>query len=154
MNRIVQWMKYCGETFSGHKAILCADEFSVVGHRCSYRGRIPSPDKIHVIMNWGPCEDLSDVRSFLGTTGIFRMFIKDYGKKAGPLTELMKLNVAFTWGDAQEKTMKELKDSVQDASCLKPIDYSWDSEVILAVDGSYRGAGFIIYQCDPKNPKK
>ena len=33
LNRVVQRMKYCGGTFSGYKAILCAEEITVVGHR-------------------------------------------------------------------------------------------------------------------------
>ena len=32
MNRVVQRMKYCGGTFSGYKATLCASEITVVGH--------------------------------------------------------------------------------------------------------------------------
>ena len=32
LNRVVQRMKYCGGTFSGHKAMLCAAEITVVGH--------------------------------------------------------------------------------------------------------------------------
>ena len=32
MNRVVQRMKYCGGTFLGYKATLCASEITVVGH--------------------------------------------------------------------------------------------------------------------------
>ena len=41
MNRVVQCMKYCGGTFSRHKTTLCAAEIMVVGHRCTYDGRLP-----------------------------------------------------------------------------------------------------------------
>ncbi|KAI0351161.1 hypothetical protein OH77DRAFT_1568731 [Trametes cingulata] len=40
VNRIVQRVKYSGGTFSGTKSILCAPEFTVVGHRCTYEGRV------------------------------------------------------------------------------------------------------------------
>ncbi|THU79086.1 hypothetical protein K435DRAFT_558539, partial [Dendrothele bispora CBS 962.96] len=53
LNRVVQRMKYAGTwTFSGHKAILCADEFMVVGHVCSYEGRKPDKSKVKVITSW------------------------------------------------------------------------------------------------------
>ena len=44
VNRVVQRMKYCGGTFSGKKSIICAEEFVVVGHLCTYEGRKPLPD--------------------------------------------------------------------------------------------------------------
>ncbi|KAF8983710.1 hypothetical protein BDQ17DRAFT_1175934, partial [Cyathus striatus] len=67
VNRILQQMKYSGGTFLGKKSILCADEFEVVGHMCSYKGHRPTAKTINSVTNWGPCEDFSDVRAFLGT---------------------------------------------------------------------------------------
>src|ERR1700761_3496236 len=36
LNRLIQRVKYCGGTFSGAKSVLCAGEFHVVGHLCSF----------------------------------------------------------------------------------------------------------------------
>jgi hypothetical protein len=85
VNRILQRVKYSGATFSGHKSVLCADEIVVVGHLCLYEGRKPETKQLEVIMNWGACKSLTDVRGFLGTCGTFRMFIKDYAKISEPL---------------------------------------------------------------------
>ncbi len=63
VNRIVQRMKYSGGTFSGYKSLLCAAEIVVVGHLCTFEGRKPMPDKVHVIQNWGSCKNISDVRA-------------------------------------------------------------------------------------------
>jgi len=71
-------MKYCHGTFSGYKATLCAEEITVVGHRCTINGRLPDESRVAKIVNWGPCSDLSDVRAFLGTIGVARMFIKNF----------------------------------------------------------------------------
>lgn len=49
MNRVVQYMKYVGGTFLGHKAVLCTSEIMVVGHRCTYDGRKPEIDRVGVI---------------------------------------------------------------------------------------------------------
>ena len=49
MNRVVQHVKYCGGTFSGHKTTLCAAEITVVGHRCMYNGKLPETDRVGVI---------------------------------------------------------------------------------------------------------
>ncbi|KAJ3536315.1 hypothetical protein NMY22_g6081 [Coprinellus aureogranulatus] len=88
LNRVVQRMKYAGGTFSGKKSILCAEEFVVVGHLCTYEGRKPLPDRVGVIERWGPCETVKDVRAFLGTIGTMRIFIKDFAKRAEPIQRL------------------------------------------------------------------
>ena len=36
LNRIVQWMKYTGGTFLGHKLQLCMETFWVIGHCCTF----------------------------------------------------------------------------------------------------------------------
>jgi hypothetical protein len=38
LNRVVQWMKYCGGIFSGPKLFFCAPEIFVLGHRCTPQG--------------------------------------------------------------------------------------------------------------------
>lgn len=80
VNRVVQRMKYCGGMFSGTKAVLCTSEITVLGHRCTPAGRLPDQSRVSKIVNWGPCRDLSDVRAFLGTIGVARMFIKNFAR--------------------------------------------------------------------------
>src|SRR5690606_28844490 len=49
VNRVMQRMKYCGGTFSGKKSIILADEFTVVGHLCTYEGRKVNPERADAI---------------------------------------------------------------------------------------------------------
>ena len=148
-NRVVTRMGYAGGTFSGKKSTICAFEFTVVGHLCSYEGRKPDPGKVDTIINWGPCKDVSDVRGFLGTCGVLRMFVKDYAKKANPLNMLLRKDKTWEWGEAQEKSMDELKLSVQSCPALGNIDLESGGEVILSVDSSYIAIGFYIRQLSP-----
>jgi len=39
VNRILQYMRYVGGTFSGPKTTICADKITIVGFECSYQGR-------------------------------------------------------------------------------------------------------------------
>src|SRR5271155_5704802 len=85
LNRVVQRMKYCGGTFSGPKLFLCVPEITVLGHRCTYEGRLPDESRVVAIRKWGPCKDLSEVRAFLGTIGVCRIFIHNFARRAAPL---------------------------------------------------------------------
>ena len=60
-NRVVQQMKYCGGTFSGPKTTLCAAEIMVVGHRCTYDGRLLETDCVGVIKQWSACNNVFEV---------------------------------------------------------------------------------------------
>ena len=154
LNRVVQRIKYCGGTFSGTKALLYLDSFPVVGHICSYEGRRPSTDRVGVITRWGPLENVSEVRQFLGVVGQVRMFIKDYGSISAPISKLLRGDVTFVWGAAQEASMEAIKAEVSLCRALRPLDYDWPSDIVLAVDTSWMSVGIEIYQVDPVDPKK
>ena len=154
LNRVVQRIKYCGGTFSGPKSVLCAEEIIAVGHRCTPQGRLPDPKYLDKIIKWGPCKDLSEVRAFLGTIGVCRMFILHFAKRANPLVNLTRKGVPFHFGPEQLAAQADLKQALIDSPALRPIDYSSDSPVILAVDTSPIAVGFYLCQADSEVPRK
>ena len=154
LNRVVQRMKYCGGTFSGSKTVLCAEEITVVGHRCTVNGRIPEMDRIGVIERWPALTCQKDVRQFIGVVGVCRNFIKDFARIATPLNRLLRKGVPFTWGPLQEKSMAELKEALINFVPLGNIDYESDGAVVLAVDTSYKAVGYYIYQEDEETKQK
>jgi hypothetical protein len=154
VNRILQRMKYCGGTFSGKKTLICSDSIEVVGHRCDYEGRKPVEDRVEVILRWEDCKVLRDVRSFLGVTGVLRAFIPNYGIRAHEMRRLLNKGVPFEWGPKQKRSMELVKEGVKAAQAIKPLDYEGQGAVVLAVDTSYIGIGFYIYQEDRGDPAK
>lgn len=152
-NRILQRMKYCGGTFSGKKSVLCSDVIEVVGHGCSYKGRIPTEDRVGAIMRWTVIENVSQARSFLGTAGVLRAYIPNYAKRAHAIQKLVQHKVPFEWGPEQEESMRLVKEGVQQAKALRRIEYESDGNVVLAVDSSYIGIGYYIYQEDKNDTK-
>jgi integrase-like protein/reverse transcriptase-like protein len=153
VNRIVQRMKFSGGTFSGFKSVICAEEIGVVGHRCTFEGRLPDDSRVSKIVNWGPCKDLTDVRAFLGTLGLCRMFIKNFAHRAHQLVKLTRKGTEWEFGQSQLDAMDDLKDALLKSKALRPIDYKSGAPVILSVDTSYIAIGFLLSQCDPINPK-
>ena len=154
LNRVVQRIKHAGGTISGKKSFVCEPEIIVVGARCTYEGRIPDQVKVSAVTRWPPCKNVSEVRSFLGTAGVCRIFVKDYATIAEPLTELLKKHHVFRWGERQQAAMDAIKDAIVNSPALRPINYDWDTPVVLAVDTSHIAVGFYIYQVDPETGKK
>ena len=151
VNRILQRMKAVGGTFNGKKFEACVPSAIIVGHKCTIEGRVPDDSKVQKIRDWPPCTTLTEVRAFLGTCGLVRIFVKDYAKKASPLVKLTKKDIPFEFGETQQESMDLIKYSVLHAPALRPIDYESDNPVYLAVDSSCIAVGFILSQLGSDN---
>ena len=55
VNRVIQRIKHAGGTFSGTKSFVCVESAIVVGHKCTYGGRVPDDAKIKKIVTWPIC---------------------------------------------------------------------------------------------------
>ena len=104
-------------------------------------------------MRWEKCENIGDIRNFLGITGVLRSYIPNYGLQANGLQKLRKKDVKFVWGPEQIESMEQLKEGVRQAKAIRPLDYEGQGNIVLAVDSSYIGIGFYIYQEDINDPK-
>lgn len=59
-----------------------------LGHIVSERGVETDPEKIEALKTWPSPTNLKELRSFLGFSGYYRRFIKDYSRVVKPLTDL------------------------------------------------------------------
>ena len=153
VNRILQRMKYAGGTFSGSKTVICADHVTVVGFDCSYLGRKPTSDTIAKIMNWGDCEDTTDVRAFLGTAVMCRNHIPHFVTMAAPLYELCKKGVVFEWGTVQKRAQQLIKERIQECFHTRLPKFPSNHPIVMAIDTSWRAIGYYLYQRDDVDPK-
>ena len=86
------------------------------------------------------------VRSFLGMTGYYRSFVKDYNTVALPLYDLLKkgCNSQVSWGATQEAAFLTLKEALCSQPILRLPDK--DRPFILRTDASEEGVGAVLLQ--------
>jgi hypothetical protein len=90
-------------------------------------GQRPHPDKIAAILGICPPTTRKLLRSFLGMAGYLRTFVPGYAKIAKNLTDLLgddnkskNAPIAHLWGDKEQKSFDELKNSRRVATRLGP----------------------------------
>ena len=64
------------------------DQVVFLGHMVSKDGIQVDPKKIEVVAEWLRPTTVTEIRSFLGLTGYYRRFMKDFSKITTPLTRL------------------------------------------------------------------
>lgn len=79
-----------------------------LGHIISCDGVSPDKNKIYDMLNWPVPTTIKQLRGFLGLTGFFQRFIKNYAKIVFPLTEILKED-SFIWTSESQSAFESLK---------------------------------------------
>jgi hypothetical protein len=79
-----------------------------MGHLVGKDGVRVDPKNIEDMQYWPHPNTLKRLHGFLGLTGYYRKFVKNYGKIATPLTALLKKN-SFIWIPATTQDFQTLK---------------------------------------------
>ncbi len=85
---VLERLKDYGLKLSLDKCKFFQTSVKYLGHIVSEDGVETDPQKIEAIKTWPSLRNLKELRSFLGFSGYYRRFIKDYAKIVKPLNEL------------------------------------------------------------------
>lgn len=144
--RVCHRFRVVGATLSGKKITLCAPQAVVVGHLCTEDGRVVDPTRTQCIQDWPEPRNVSEVRQFLGTCGVVRIFIKNYAQRTRALTQLLRKDLDFEFGEDQRSAFMDIKEAIISSPALRPLDYQSGRPIVLKVDSSPIGFGVIVLQ--------
>lgn len=101
------------------------------------------PEKLKAIQKWPIPTILKELRGFLGLTGYYRKFIKEYEKQARPLMDILKKQ-AFGWSSQATQAFGKLKAAIVNPPLLALPYFS--KEFVVETDASSTGIGAVLLQ--------
>jgi hypothetical protein len=119
-------------------------EIKFLGHTISQAGIVVDPDKVQEVMNWKPPTTVRQIQSFLGLAGYYQRFIPDFSRIAKPITELLKKEAKFVWGQKCEDAFHALRQHLTTTPVLAQPDSSKPFDVYC--DASGTGLGCVLMQ--------
>ena len=126
------------------KCFLCQRSVEFLGHIVSEEGLAMQPSKVKAISEWTACQDVSEVRAFMGLSGYYRRFIKDFSAIATPLYNLTRKESEFRWTTECQEAFDELKRRLVEEPILAlPSD---SGTYVLDTDASDFGLGAVLSQ--------
>lgn len=120
-------------------------EVKLLGEKINGEEQTLSEIKKNEVLEYLVPKNVTEQRRFLGQTGWFRQFIKDYAKHTSSQTEgLKKREKTFTWTAEMKSEFEKVKGVLREKKSLTLPDYS--KEFMLRTDASDSGQGAVLLQ--------
>ncbi|CAF3259695.1 unnamed protein product [Rotaria socialis] len=148
LERVFQALQSANLTLKASKCQFCRREMRYLGHIITQNGIKPDPDLIKSVTNFPQPKKIKDVQSFLGLTGYYRRFIKDYSKIAEPLLQQLRNsqqgNHQLKWSKECTNAFETLKKRLTNAPIMNTPNF--EQPFILELDACEYGLGAILTQ--------
>jgi RNase H-like domain found in reverse transcriptase/Integrase zinc binding domain len=100
--------------------------------------------KVEKVRKWLPPSNITEVRKFLGFTGYYRYFIKDYSKITKPLLLLTHNTTPWQWNNEQQQAFEKLRELMCQQPVLKQPNFT--KPFAIFTDALAYGVGAILSQ--------
>lgn len=144
LREIARQFRVSGLTLNVEKSKFCRQEVRYLGHIVGDGVIRTDPEKISAIIDFPTPKSVKQLRRFLGMSGWYRKFIRNYATITTPLTDLLKAHRKFTWSEMAQKAFDDLKLILTTTPVLHSPDFS--QPFYIHCDASNTGIGTVLVQ--------
>jgi transposase InsO family protein len=146
LENVLKLLQDAGITLKLSKCSFCAEEVQYLGFIVGRRGLRVDDSKLEAVRKSLPPRSKTQMRRFLGLTGVYRRFIDKYAKVAAPLTRYLKAELGdeFSLDDEALRAHEMLKALITSAPILalpRP-----GAKMVLETDASNEQLGVQLLQ--------
>lgn len=141
---VMERMKEYGLQIRLDKCSFVKTQLEYLGYRITKNEIKPGLTKTEAVRQFPTPRTQRQLRGFLGLTGYFRRFVRNYSLIAKPLTYLLKNDAKFDITKEHIQAIERLKESLISEPVLKI--YSPMKETEIHTDASSHGFGAILLQ--------
>ncbi|GBG80804.1 hypothetical protein CBR_g31360 [Chara braunii] len=148
LDKVLSLLRQHKFKINGEKCEFGRTRVLYLGHEISAEGLRPDDAKVASIRDWPRPQSVTEMRSFLGMTGYYRNFVKNYSIVAAPLTDLTRLDTPWEWTDRYEAAFRHLKHALTHHEVLKLPNPN--KPFVVTTDANQYGIGTVLTQQEGK----
>ena len=144
LKKVFQLLEKAKLKCGADKCSFCRTKIPFLGHIITPEGIKPNEALTTKVKDFPAPQNVTAIQSFLGLSGYYRQFIKNYAKIALPLTRLTRKNTPFEWTQECQEAFEHLKQQLVSEPILQFPDF--EQHFVFYTDASDFGLGAVLAQ--------
>lgn len=145
LTKVSTALKRAGLTINVSKSRFCFKELKYLGFVVANGTLKTDSDKVNAVLDFPVPKTKRQVRGFLGLSGWYRRFIKDFASISAPLSDTLKYKT-FAMTEEALDSFKNLQQALTNAPVLRNPDFNRTFHI--QCDASDSGIGGVLFQVD------